>query len=63
MSFADQLLAYHEPALCDDLFEFLKELVAPGNKTKEAIKQVIWRVLVVGWFKFARDASSALQLL
>ena len=63
MSFSDQLLAYHEPELCDELCDQLKEMISAESGVKDEVKQAIWRVLVVGWFKFARNASSALELL
>lgn len=64
MSFSDQLLAYQHPELCDELCDFLKQLVsAEEGAASESIKQIVWRVLVVGWFKFARNATAALELL
>lgn len=62
MCFADQLLAYHNSELMDKLLEFLMQTVQE-TETNEEIKQIIWRVFVVGWFKFARDSKSALELV
>ena len=61
MAFADHLLAYHAPELMDELIDFLKQVVQ--ETSSEEIKQAIWRILIVGWFKFARDAKSAMELL
>ena len=46
-------MAYHDSALADELLDFLRSAVADAS---EGIKQIIWRVLIVGWYKFARDA-------
>ena len=48
--------------MMDELREFLKSTVS-DESVSEDIKQVIWRVLVVGWYKFARDAKTALDLV
>jgi len=45
----------------DKFCYFLKERVEATEN--EEIKQIIWRVLVVGWYKFARNAKDAIKLL
>ena len=54
VAFADQLLAYYDPALCDRVAAWLKAQLATAS---DAVKQWIWRILIVGWYKFARDAK------
>ena len=45
----------------DKLCDFLKERV--DTTQNEEIKQKIWRIFVIGWYKFARNAKDALTLL
>ena len=60
MTFSDHLLAYYDAALCDRVGDWLKAQLATAS---DAIKQMIWRILVIGWYKFARDAKQALEML
>ena len=60
ITFSDHLLAYYDADLCDKVADFLKAQVATAS---DQIKQLIWRILIVGWYKFARDTKQALELL
>ena len=56
ITYADHLLAYHDQALVDKVREFLTTQVGNGQ-TPQSILQYIWRILVVGWYKFASNAE------
>lgn len=42
--------------------EFLIAQISDAS-TSEAIKQFIWRILVIGWYKFASNAEQQISLL
>lgn len=46
----------------DQLCAFLKTQVEVASQS-ENIKQLIWRTLVAGWYKFARNAKASIELL
>lgn len=56
MVFSEHLLAYQNSSMLDNLKESLLERLSAAE-TSDPIKQLIWRILIVGWFKFARDAN------
>ena len=61
MIYADHLLAFHDSDLVDKL---KSDLIKRVKCTKdEQVRQTIWRIIVVGWYKFARDAKSAIELI
>jgi hypothetical protein len=54
-------LGYHAPELVADLRTFLLDKVK-DNETPDSIKQWIWRILAAGWYKFATNLNTALDL-
>jgi hypothetical protein len=59
-TFADQLLAYHDAELMDNIRGFLIDNLSQAS---EEIRQYIWRILVIGWYKFARNKEQSYMLL
>ena len=61
IGFSDHLMAYQDSELLDNLKEVLISKVE--SESDDQLKQIIWRILTTGWYKFARDADSAIRLL
>ena len=54
-------MAYHDAALLDEVRDFL--LDQAQSDASEKVKQPIWRIFTIAWYKFARDATQAIELL
>ena len=56
-AFADHLLAYHDQEQMNKIREFLVAQVTKAD-TSLTVKQYIWRLLVLGWYKLASNVET-----